>query len=229
MALGWILLLPSALSRFVRERTGFGVECQTLYLNPFAATVALRGLTITNPPGFPRKDFIDLRGFRARARLFSLFGRRPVIDEAVVDVAGITLVKDAQGVINARVFQQGWTGSSRGQASSSSEAGRRREFLVRRLQIRCDRLVIADYSKRTPDVREFDLNLSRTYENVTCPKDLAAPLADVLAPVAGVIGGVLPEAGLALRGASDKVVDTGRKTGEAVKGLFEALEKSLKK
>lgn len=229
LALGWMLLLPLALTRFVHERTGFDIEIQTLYLNPFTANVALHGLVITNPPAFPRKDFIDVREFRADARLFSLFGRRPVIDDAVLDVAGISLVKDERGLINAKVFEQGLAGSSRDQRQPPAEIKKEREFLIRRLQIRFDRLVIADYSGRTPDVREFDLNFSHIYENVTSVTQLTAPLADLLAPVTGAIGSVLPEAGATLRAARDTVRESGRKTGEAVKGFFEALEKALKK
>jgi hypothetical protein len=229
LALGWMLLLPPALVRFVGRRTAFGVELQTFYLNPFTANVALRGLAITNPPGFPRKDFIDIREFRASARLFSLFGPRPVIDDAMLDVASITVVKDARGALNVRAFEEGMAGSPRGQRQPAAAAGQRNGFLVRRLQVHFDRLVVADYSRPTPAVREFDLNFNHTYENVTSARQLAAPLAVVLIPVADAVGSVLPETGAALRGARDKVTETGRKTGGVVKGFFEALEKTLKR
>jgi hypothetical protein len=228
-ALGWMLLLPLALARYVHERTGFEVEMQTFYLNPFTANVALRGLMITNPPTFPRRDFIAVREFRADARLLSLFGQRPLIDDAVLDVAGISLVKDEGGLSNAKVFAQGLAGMSRDQRQPPAGIKKEREFLIRRLQIHLDRLVIADYSRRTPEVREFDLNFIHTYENVSNAKQLTAPLADLLAPVTGTIGSVLPEAGATLGSARDAVRETGRKAGEAVKGLFEALEKTLKK
>lgn len=195
LALGWMLLLPSALSWLVRERTGFGVEVRTLYLNPFTGEVALRGLTITNPPGFPRKEFVEIRELRASARLFSLFGQCPVIDDAGVDVAAVTLVRNDHGVINAGADPAGWDATPENQRQPPAEAGRPREFLIRRLQVRCDRLVIADYSKRAPEVREFDLNFHHSYENVTSAKEVAAPLVDVLAPVLGALGGVPPAGG----------------------------------
>jgi hypothetical protein len=78
-------------------------------------------------------------------------------------------------------------------------------------------------------VRELALNYNHTYENVTSAQQLAAPLGNLLAPVAGAIGGLAPEAGAALRAAGDKFKESGRKAGEAVKGFFESLEKSLKK
>jgi hypothetical protein len=227
LAVAWMILLPFAVTRFVQERTGFGIEIQSLYANPFTANLELRGLVITNPPAFPRKDFVDVREFRAGARLFSLFGHRPVIDYIVVNMTGITLVKDQRGLINTKVFQEGLAGPS--PHPPPPAAAPAREFLIKRLQVRLDRLVIADYSRRKPDVREFTLNFSHTYENVTSAKQLAAPFADIFAPVAGAIGGILPETDAALRAAGGRVKETGRKTGEAVKGLFDALEKTLKK
>ena len=227
LAVAWMILLPFAVTRLVQERTGFGIEIQTLYANPFTAHLELRGLVITNPPGFPRKDFVEVREFRADAQLFSLFGHRPVINDLVVNVAVVSLVKDQRGRINTRVYQEGLAGPS--PEPPAAAAAPAREFLIKRLQVRLDRLVIADYSKGKPDVREFTLNFSHTYENVTSAKQLAAPFADLFTPVAGAIGGILPETDAALRAAGGRVKETGRKTGEAVKGFFEALEKTLKK
>jgi hypothetical protein len=228
LAVAWMILLPFAVTKLVQERTGFGIEIQTFYANPFTAKLEVRGLVITNPPAFPRKDFVEVREFRADAQLFSLFGHRPVIDYMVVNMTGITLVKDQRGLINTRVFQEGLAGPSP-DSPPSSAAAPAREFLIKRLQVRFDRLVIADYSGRKPDVHEFTLNFSHTYENVTSAKQLAAPFADIFAPLAGAIGGILPETDAALRAAGGRVKETGRKTGEAVKGLFDALEKTLKK
>lgn len=228
LAMAWMILLPFAVTRLVRERTGFGIGIQALYVNPFTANLALRGLVITNPPAFPREDFVDVREFRADVRLFSLFRPRLVIDAAVINVAEISIVKDQRGLINASLFQEGLVGSSSTRPPAEAKE-KEREFLVRRLQVRFDRLVIADYSGRRPDVREFNLNFSHTYENVTDARQLAAPIADIFVPVAGAIGRILPGTGAALRAAGGTVKETNRKAGEAVKGFFESLEKTLKK
>jgi len=105
---------------------------------------------------------------------------------------------------------------------------RPQEFLIKRLQLRCDRLVIADYSGRQPVVRELasttitPTKTSRVRSNWRAARQPAGPRA-------GAIGGLAPEAGAALRAAGDKFKESGRKAGEAVKGFFESLEKSLKK
>jgi hypothetical protein len=235
LALAWMLLLPAALTGFVRARTGFAMEIQTLYVNPFTGRLALRGLAVTNPPTFPNPAFAEVREVRVDWQVSSMFGQRLVIDDAVIDVTGVTLVKDSQGAINAWLFQERLANAPAGRpatgpAGSPAAANNRPpEFLIKRLQLRCDRLVIADYSRGQPAVRELALNFNHTYENVTSATQLAAPLGDLLAPVAGAVSGLSPEAGAALRAAGDRFKESGRKAGEAVKGFFDALEKSLKK
>jgi hypothetical protein len=226
LALAWMILLPPALTRFVRGRTGFAMEIQSLYVNPFTGRLALRGLAITNPSTFPNPAFAEVREVRVDWRVSSLLSQRLVIEDVVIDVAGVTLVRDSHGVFNAWLFHDRLAGVPAGPAPARPAAGapaeakgRPREFLVKRLQLRCDRLVIADYSKRQPAVRELALNFNHTYENLTSAKQLAAPLVDLLAP----------EAGGALRAAGDAVKESGRKAGEAVKGFFDTLEKSLRK
>lgn len=236
LALAWMLLLPPALTRFVQGRTGFPMVIQALYVNPFTGRLDVRGLAITNPPTFPNPAFADVREVRVAWEVSSLFSQRLVIDEVVIDVAGITLVRDPLGAVNAWLFQQRLAGAPAARPPAGSSAGapveaksRPQEFLIKRLQLRCDRLVIADYSKSQPVVRELALNFNHTYENVTSAKQLAAPLGDLLAPVAGAISGLSPEADAALRAAEDKLKESGRKAGQAVKGFFDSLEKSLKK
>jgi len=232
LALAWMLLLPLAVARYVRGHTGFGIEVRSLYVNPFTANVAVRGLVITNPPDFPRKDFFEVREFRADAELFSLFGSRVVVDDAAIDVAGITIVRNGRGLLNVTQFQQGLAGPpapAGAPGGTSGPARPPRQFLIKRLTIGCDRVVMADYSRRRPDVREVNLRFHHVYTDVTSPQQLAAPLAQVLSPFAAALGIITPQADSALRSAGGLLKETGRQTGAAVKGFFEALEKSLKK
>ncbi len=244
LALAWMLLLPAMVTRYVRNRTGFGVELRSLYVNPFTATVKLSGLVITNPPAFPRKDFFEVREFRANARLFSLFGSRVVVDDAVIDVAGITLVRDERGRLNVTQFQQGLTGApgpvestgssarptrAAGPADAAGTPARParppREFLIKRLTVTCDRVIVADYTKRRPAVSSVDLRFHHVYTDVTSAQQLIAPLAQVLSPIAVALGYMTPETDTLLRSAGELFRDSGRKAGDAVRGLLEALEK----
>ena len=67
------------------------------------------------------------------------------------------------------------------------------KFLIRRLTVRLDKVIIADYTTPTPTVKEFDRKFYYTYNDVSDPKQLLAPF--VLKPLESVgeaIRGLIP-------------------------------------
>ncbi len=236
LALAWMLLLPAAVARYARSRTGFGIEIRSLYVNPFTATVRLKGLVVTNPPEFPRRDFVEVREFRANAQLFSLFSRRVVVDDAALDVAAVTLVRNEHGRLNATDLRDALARApapapardAAAQAGPAQPGRPPRQFLIKHLTLTCDRVVIADYSKRRPAVSDINLRFHHVYTDVTSAQQLIAPLPQVLSPVAVALGYLTPETDSLLRSAGQMLQDTGRRTGDAVKALIESLEKGRK-
>jgi hypothetical protein len=236
-ALAWMLFLPEIFAARLHDRTGFGVKLHSLVAIPFTGRVELRGLTLSNPAGFPVRDFLELRELRVKTELTSVFSDRPVFEEVVLDVAGITVVKPAAGRTNAEAFQQG-VGAPESNAPATGAARPAPRFLIRRLTLRFDRLVIADHSGSTPVVREVDVGLNRTFTNVTDLKPLVpAEVWQSLAPVGAVVGELVPnDLGHTLRAAArdaartgaERLREAGQKTGEKVKGFLEALEESKK-
>jgi len=237
-ALGWMLLLPVVVTSLLRSRTQFGVTVQSLSVNPFGATVHLRGLIIENPAMFPTPDFVQVREFRATGGIFALFRDRPVFDEAVVDIAQVTLVKNQAGRRNAALFQERLAGAPAptGAATPPPVAGaapRTREFLIRHLELRFDKLRLVDASGGQPGTREYDLGIRQTYENVTTPVQIAVPILGQLAARGGVIGDLAGQLGTdALETAKktgEVLKDAGKQAGAALKGLFQSLEQKAKK
>jgi hypothetical protein len=239
-ALAWMLFLPAVVTAQLRARTGFDVSLRSLAVNPFAGTIALRGLVLANPAGFPRRDFLELREFRADADLGTLFSDRMVFDSMTIDVAALTLVTRADGATNAAALQR----NLRPPASPGGPSGRQaparagRPFLIRRLTLRFDRLVVANFAGSRPEVHEFDLALDHTYPNVTdvrslFPPDARQQLAPLGAAIEGLASGDVGRAlGDAARAAAQSagalLHEAGQKTGEKVKGLFDGLEESKK-
>ena len=236
-ALGWMLLLPVVVTSLLRSRTQFGVTVQGLSVNPFGATVHLRGLVIENPATFPTPDFVQVREFRATAGLFALLSDRPVIDEAVVDIAQVTLVKNQAGQHNAALFQERLAGApapaGAGTPPAAGSAPKAREFLIRHLELRFDKLRLVDASGGQPGTREYDLGIRQTYENVTTPVQIAVPILGQLAARGGVIGDLAGQLGTdALETAKktgEVLKDAGKQAGAALKGLFQSLEQKAKK
>src|SRR5450432_866771 len=78
-ALAWMLFLPAFVTRQIRTRTGFDATVASLSCNPFTGRLTIRGLVLTNPPGFSTSDFVQLREFRLEGDLLSLFSERIVL------------------------------------------------------------------------------------------------------------------------------------------------------
>jgi uncharacterized protein involved in outer membrane biogenesis len=237
LALAWMLFLPLVLTTQLRRRTGFDATVQSLAVNPFTGRVALRGLVLTNPPAFPDREFVEVREFSAGAEVFSLLSDRLVFTFIDVDVAGLTLVKCDNGQANTEVFRRNLTQAPASPTQPSAAAPPRR-FLIRRLTVRFDRLVIIDHTGRQPASRDYRLGLNHTYTNVSDPSQLFAPaVLQSLGPVGealdafvpGRLGRTLTDT---LKGAAKSgagfLKEAGRKAGEKVKEYFDALEESRK-
>jgi uncharacterized protein involved in outer membrane biogenesis len=226
-ALAWMLFLPLVFTTQVRQRTGFDITVQSLAVNPFTGTIELRGLVLANPPTFPVRDFVELRRFSAEVEVLTLFSARPVLATMALDVAKVTLVKRPAAETNAESFQRHLTQAD--DPPLPLPARPARGFLIRRLEVRIDELVIADYSARIPAVQRYKLAFNQTYMDVTSVQGLL--------PVGTALNGLLPGAlGQALgevvkeatKSGAGLLKDAGRKAGEKIKGYFDALEESRK-
>lgn len=232
VALAWMLFLPKLVTSQIRMRSGFDATIQSLAVNPASGTIEMKGFVLTNPPTFPIGDFVELREFHATAQPTSLFSDHPIFDRMVVNAATVTLVKRKDGSTNAEAFQANLENHDGKRLVASTP--KRRQVLIRQLDLRIGRLVIVDHSLREPTRREFTLNLHQSYTDVTRLDQLLEPDAlKNLAPIAVAIGGLLPgEIGKLLTEVGSSSVDilqqAGRRTGERLKGFFDALEESKK-
>ena len=237
LALAWMLFLPLVFTTQLRQRTGFDATVESLAVNPFTGTIELRGLVITNPPTFPVHEFVQLRRFHADAELFSLLTDRPVFASVILDVAKLTLVKGEDRRTNAGAFQ-GHLAAPGQDPALPVPARPARGILIRRLAVRIDEVVIVDHTGPVPVVQDYRLGFNQTYTDVTGVKQLMAPAALAgLMPVGAALDGLLPGAlGRALRETAKDAAKSGagllkaagRRTGEKIKGYFDALEESQK-
>jgi hypothetical protein len=289
----WIYFLPAILTSTLQKRTGFGVKVTELRFNPFNGKVDLTGFVITNPEGFPRPDFIEVSSFNANAKMKTLFSDRPEFDYAMIDVAYVAFVRDADGVLNAKLFNDRMNPPLPAPADENAETvkaakanqvtldakvtkggpvslkpkpeakpvektvkpasankdaavakdtatpeqpvAKPTRFLIRRLDVRLDKVIVADYTTATPKVQEFDRKVYYTFNNISDPKQLLAPFAlksleSVGAAIRGLIPGEIGKAvGAVTKADEDKSV---KKSGDPVedplKTIVEKLEETPK-
>lgn len=253
-ALLWMLGLPWWVMSEIRARTGFEAQVASLSCNPFAGRLTMRGLVLTNPTAFPAHDFLQLREFHAVGDLPSLLSDRIALDELVLDVRRLDLVRRADGTSNLELFEQRLGFASRMPASTAvapekSAAGPAppppsappgRKFVIRQLTLRFDELVLADYSGAKPGISDYKFALDQHYENVTEGKQLLVPdvlrrvAAENLGPVLarlvpGDFGRALGDTARAAAKTGEAALqDAGAQATDLLRGLREKLEEKKK-
>ncbi len=175
LALGWLVLLPGLFTSVIQDRTGFPAKIDYFYANPFTAEVRMRGLVIMNPAGFADASCLEMRQFTAKADLFSLLSRTPVLDMSTIDVARITVVTNANGTTNLDLIGRRLAPSPTGPAarpgakpaSTNGTADAPLQFLVRNLNVRVNQVVIKDERPGTNPQQVHQLAFQRSYQDVT--------------------------------------------------------------
>ncbi len=243
VALAWMAFLPAVVEHELRSVTGFDFRVAVLSANPFTGRVVVRGLAAINPPAYPTPDFVQLRELRADVEVFSwIYSGRIVVDDLDLEILKIALVKLHDGTTNAGAFMAAFT--RRGPAPPVAAAGppapsKRTRYLVKKLHLRIDQLVVADYSGAKLDEKTYSLNIDQTYIDVTGPRQLLVPgfvtslhafglRHDVARLLPGDFGSALAAAAGTAADLGAGVKAAGKKTGEYLKGLLDKLEQSPK-
>jgi hypothetical protein len=189
-----MLLLPGLFTSVIENRTGFSAKVDSFYANPFTAEVRMRGLVVVNPSGFSESDFLELKQFTAKADLFSLFGKKPVLDMSTLDVAKITVVTNSRGTNNLDLIYRRLAspaskkpGASGATASTPSPL----QFLVRNLDVRLNEVVVKDERPGKVPEQVHSLAFQRSYRNVTPATKFNEELPPAVAAAGKNIGEVV--------------------------------------
>jgi hypothetical protein len=257
----WIYFLPQILTSTLEKRTGFSVKVDSLAIDPFRNRVQFTGLVVTNPSSFARPEFVEVRSFRATAQLDTFFTDRLVIDDGEIDVARVALIRNSEGTLNAALFsdrllnvrkpkgkpkpaEDPKTAAKPGQpkppapppkpAPAQPAAQPEKSFLIKRLVVRFEKMLVEDHVGQTPVSREYTLNFAHTYENVINPEQFTiGPFMKGFTAVGSAITGLIPgdmskTLGEATRSGSELFREATKKTGDPFRAFMQTLEETNK-
>lgn len=239
-ALAWMAFLPAVAEHELRAITGFNIRMKVVAFDPFTGNVVVRGLTAENPAEYPDPDFIDLRSMSADVSVFSvLFSDRIVVDNLDLDIAKMEIVRLHDGRTNTGAFMASFNGGSRGAGASAAPARRAPAYLVKKLHVRFDQLVVLDESGSKSDKSAYDLHINEDFTNITGPSQLLIPSIvkdlhafglhhDVSELLPGEFGNALA---LAVGGAANvggKIKGAASDAGDYLKGALDKLEQKVK-
>jgi hypothetical protein len=238
-ALAWMAFLPLAAEHELNAITGFDFHMEALAANPFTGKVVVRGLIARNPSGYPVPDFVELRALQASVAVFSgLFSGRIVVDDLDVDIARVELVRTHGGRTNAGDLMAA-LGRPASPGGAAATAGKPVAYLIRKLHVRFDRLVVADYSGSGTDKKSYDLHIDQEFTDISNPAQLLIPSVVRNLTTFGLhhdVQGMLPgDFGKALAGAVGGATSVGMKlkdvtvdAGSYLKGVLDKLEQKAK-
>jgi hypothetical protein len=240
LSLAWMLFLPEILATTVKKRTGFDVTITRMTSNPFTGLVRADEIIVRNPAGWPSPSFLQIRELRAELDVLSILSSRAVVKSAFLDIALVTWVSDAHRASNLQVFEERRKGEKPPPKKITAPAKEKPkepeappEFLVENLEVRFERLELADFSAPKPILREVKFDFSKTYKDVSDskqvlaggPPGLSAAGSVLLALFPGPLGQAL---GSALHEPLPVTKDKTRKRPDPLRGVLEKLEEKPK-
>jgi uncharacterized protein involved in outer membrane biogenesis len=240
LSLAWMLFLPEILATTVKKRTGFEVTITRMTSNPFTGKVNAGEIIVRNPAGWPSPSFVQIRELRAELDVMSILSTRAVVKSAYLDIANVTWVSDAHRASNLQVFEERRKGEKpppkkiiAPAKEKPKEPEQPPEFLVQNLEVRYERLELADFSAAKPIVRDLKIDFAKTYKDVSDskqvlvggPPGLSAVGSVLLALFPGTLGQAL---GSALHEPLPVSKDKTRKRLDPLRGVLEKLEETPK-
>lgn len=238
-ALAWMAFLPLAAEHELSAVSGFDFHMEVLAVNPFTGSVVVRGLVAKNPSAYPAPLFIVVRSLRARVAVFSwIFSGRIVIEDLDIDIAKVELVRLHGGRTNTGDFMAAF-GRTASPGAASAAPGKPAAYLIRKLHLRFDQLVVADYSGSGKDEKSYDLHIDQEFTDISNPAQLLIPSVVRNLTTFGLhhdVEGMLPgDFGKALAGAVSGATTVGMKlkdatvdAGSYLKGVLDKLEQKAK-
>jgi hypothetical protein len=240
-ALAWMAFLPVVAEHELREITHFDVRMEVVAVNPLTGSVVIRGFVAKNPAEYPDPDFFDIRSIKADVSVFSLlFSDHIVVEELDVDIAKVELIRLHDGRTNegqfVASFKPGGAASAPGAPSAPRKA---RTYLIKKLHVRFDELVVSDNSGSKTDKSTYDLHISQDFINISGPGQLLVPSVvrdlhsfglhhDVSGLLPGDFGDALAVAVGSAATVGGKIQSAAKDTGQYLKDQLDKLEQKVK-
>jgi hypothetical protein len=203
-----------------KKVTGFPLKIGSVDVGLFSGKLDVRDLTLMNPPEFQERMFVDMPELFVDYRLGSMLSGTPHINDMLINIKQLVIVKNDKGDSNAMKLKGVVSG---GDSKSSAK------YQIDQLRIQVATVTIKDYSRAKPTERTLTLNLQRTYKNINDSTDITRL---VLLSIAGSVP--LPDIGIKPEDLKKSLGNVTNVAGDALKGatnvvggLFNNLKKAL--
>lgn len=202
--------------------TGFPIEVGSVDVSASLSRIDARNIRLINPRRYTDPTFVVMPRLSIEYRLLSMWSGVPHVDNMLIDVGQLTVVKNKQGKSNVAELKE--TLDSRGGKS---------KFRIDNLRVHVGRVTIKDYAGTTPSERRISLNIDASYKNITDSTDVTRlVLLTILnkAPLTGIgidAGGLKKNLGNVTNSAGEIINGTAGGLQKAGKNLIDTLQKII--
>ncbi len=261
---GLLSARPFVIRRVVQSVVagGFGadVEVREVHVNLRRSTLLLTGIQFSNPPDFPGDTALEIERLHVVYRPLSLFTRTVRLSRVDMDVQRVALVTNESGQMNLEHIARRSGARERSASPSAptprdavsaareeSEAaiadtqGRRaaKRMHIERLTFRLAEVEMRDYSRNAPEprVRNYRLNLERTFSDVHNLEEVARAVGADLAMTLGpqLLRSLLDDSGVRAEDLVETITthegdldELGRKPDTQTKDLQRELRRQMR-
>jgi uncharacterized protein involved in outer membrane biogenesis len=221
------IIAKNLVSKGIKAITGLTLEIGSLDLGVFKPVVSVKDLKLFNPSEYPDKLMVDLPAFYADYDLAGFLKGKVHFRQLRVNLKSLEVSKNTKGKVNLESLE----------ALKPKGSGPAPEIKIDKLVLDIGKVSYKDYSRPAkPTVKEFNLNIHETYENIDNPQSLIkiilakalmnTNIADLakfdVAPLKKELSNVSGQASKILKETSGSVGQTAGDIKEAVKGLIPA-------
>jgi len=209
----------------VTKVTGFPLEIGSVNVDLFGGKLEVKNLKLTNPPEFHGGVFVDMPNLKVNYRTLSMLSSTPHINEIVVNVEQLLLVKDEKGESNANALQAKVSPPAKAtpEGTEKPTEEKKAKYQVDVVRAHVGTIIKRKYVNGLPSDVKITLDRDIEIKNVTESSSITAlVMKAILGPVGEVAGDLVKGVGGAVKGAGDAVQKAG-------KGLFDMFNKSAPK
>lgn len=209
-------VIKSVVTVAATQVVGAPVHIDGFSLGVFKQSVRISGFKIYNPPGFSKSILVDLSKINVAYDLGALFKKRLHLFFVEIGIKEMGLEKNDKGELNVdslKVVRQG--------SSQEAKASAQMPMQLDIVKLKIGKVILRDYTRKDPTIKVYDIDIDKSYKNITSAQQLAALILAEPMKAAGIQGakiyGVAMLAGVAVLPVSIAATFVGR---DSVQGDF---------
>ncbi len=180
LVVGKDMIAKSVIANIFQKTTGLRLGIGNFHSSLLKSVISVNDLNLYNPAAYSEKVMFSIPEARVGFDLGSILTGKPHLKEIYVHLAELKIERNKAGKLNLSELKPP------GGKKKAPRAGSTATVSVDVMRLRVDKVIYKDFSRATPSVQEFALNIDETYRDV---KDVKA-----LVPI--IIGSALKSSAL---------------------------------